>query len=192
MRLVVQSVMMLMIMTVMLGFIYPLAMTGIGQIAFKEMANGSLVLKNSKPAGSMLIGQNFVSAKYFHGRPSSGNYNALLSGGSNFGPTNKKLIDRAAGLAAAVRKDNGMPDNAAVPSEMALASGSGLDPHISLGSALLQIPRIAAERNIKKDEIIRIVRSLSEKQYWIAGYDFVNVFKLNIALDELGKNGRTK
>ncbi len=187
MRILKQSILMLITTTIIFGFIYPIAMTGIGMLAFKEKANGSIVWKNGTPVGSLLVGQDFKTAKYFHGRPSAGNYNALSSGGSNYGPTNSKLVERAFSVAAAVRRENGMKSDDRVPAELALASGSGLDPHISLESAALQVPRVASERNIDKDKITGLVQSLSGRQYRIAGYAYVNVFELNIALDKIEK-----
>ena len=187
MKTIKQSILMLIAMTVIFGFIYPIAMTGIGHLAFMDKVKGSLITKDGVTAGSVLIGQNFKSAKYFHGRPSAGDYNALLSGGSNLGPTNQKLIDQATVHAAAFRKENNMKNNSVVPAEMALSSGSGLDPHISLVSAMLQVPRVASERKISEGDLFGLVSSLSKKQYGIAGYSFINVFKLNTALDDIEK-----
>jgi K+-transporting ATPase ATPase C chain len=180
---------MLITMTVMAGIMYPLAMTGIAQLLFAKKANGSFITTNGTIMGSELIGQNFTEPKYFHGRPSANNNDGSNSGGSNLGPTNKKLIERAERQAIRVRRENGLPADAKIPSDLVLASGSGLDPHISLESALIQVNRIAGVRGIEKSIIVKLLTYNSQKRYWGLWADpYVNVLKLNIALDGLEKN----
>jgi K+-transporting ATPase ATPase C chain len=188
MRQVAISALMLIIMTILFGIIYPMAITGFAQLVFAKKANGSFIAANGAVIGSELIGQNFSGPKYFHGRPSANSYDGTNSGGSNLGPTNKKLIEQAEKQAIRVRMENGLPAGTSVPSDLVLASGSGLDPHISMESARIQVSRIAGARGIDKSIIIRLLTHNSEKRYWGYGYQYVNVLKLNIALDGLGKN----
>lgn len=183
------SISMLITMTVISGIMYPLAMTGIAQILFTKQANGSLVTVNVGITGSELIGQAFAGPGYFHGRPSANNYDGTASGGSNYGPTNKKLIDLAAARAEQVRNENGLGPGAIVPSDLVLASGSGLDPHIRLESALLQADRIAAARDIEPSAVRDLVRRHKEKSCGgLFEKSYVNVLALNLALDAQGRN----
>ncbi|MFH0975956.1 MAG: potassium-transporting ATPase subunit KdpC [Spirochaetota bacterium] len=180
------SFLIFLIMSVLLGVIYPLVMTGIAEIALSKKANGSLIKINNVVSGSELIGQNFSGQRYFHGRPSANNYDGVNSGGSNFGPTNKKLIDQAVNYADRIRKENGLASDAKIPSDLTLASGSGLDPHIRLDSAMLQAPRIARERKINESVINDLIKKNRERRYFgLSGDSFVNVLKLNIALDSM-------
>ena len=174
------------------GLLYPVAMTGFAQTVFPEQANGSLVSRDGSIVGSSLVGQGFVSEEYFHGRPSaagSNGYDALASSGSNMGPTNRSFLERAALRVEAVRKLNKMSDGSAVPSDLVLASGSGLDPHISLRSAMLQVDRIASVRGISPAAVRAVV--LEQTEGAIAGFmgeQRVNVLKLNLDLDEKSKD----
>lgn len=180
------SLIMLLIMTIITGAAYPLMMTGIGRLVFSDKAKGSLITVRGRTVGSELIAQGFARPGYFHGRPSAVHYDGAGSGGSNFGPTNKKLIDAAAARAEQVRKENGLAPGAKIPADLVLASGSGLDPHVSLASALLQIPRIARARNIGEAEIRALVSRRTHKRYFgIFGDAMVNVLMLNIELDAL-------
>ncbi len=175
-------------MSVMLGILYPVIMTGIAKSAFPSKSAGSLVKTDDRVSGSALIGQLFAGRMYFQGRPSAVNYNSANSGGSNLGPTNKKLIDQAAANADTIRKENNLPQDAKIPADLVLASGSGLDPHISVESAVLQVKRIASERNMNESDIMNIITNNTEKRYFnIFGDSFVNILKLNIALDSAGK-----
>ncbi len=177
------AVLMTLILTIVTGIIYPLAITLITQVSFSNQANGSLIFKNKKIIGSKLIGQSFTSAEYFHPRPSESNYDASKSGGSNLGPTSKKLIDRITFSSLELQKEN--PD-IPVPIDLVTASGSGLDPHISLKAAEFQIPRISKARNITKERTLILVKKYTEpKQLGIFGEERVNVLLLNLALDEL-------
>ncbi len=173
-------------MTVLLGVIYPLAITGICQVLFPYKANGSLIESGGKAIGSELIGQNFAKPWYFQPRPSAaGNdgYDATASTGSNFGPTNQNLIKRVQTSIEKFRKEN--PDyTGSLPADLLTASGSGLDPHISPASALAQAPRVAKARGIGMDEANRLISRFAEKpDLGILGEPRVNVLLLNLALD---------
>jgi len=171
--------------TIFCGLVYPLAITGICQLAFPHQANGSLIPMNGNLVGSELLAQGFSKPEYFQPRPSAaGNgYDPTSSGGSNYGPTNKKLIDRVQAAVVQFRKDN--PDyHGPIPADLLTASASGLDPHISPDSALAQIPRVAKARGVTPDQINTLVATLTEgPDLGILGEPRVNVLKLNLALD---------
>jgi K+-transporting ATPase ATPase C chain len=171
------------------GLIYPLLMTGIIQIALPEQASGSMIVVNGKIVGSELIGQNFTSPGYFHGRPSAVNYAGNGSGASNFGPTSAKLMEQVSQRISEVRTENNLSSNATVPGELVLTSGSGLDPHISMEGAMLQVPRVAVARGIPESEVKVLVYQHTEPaQLGIMGQERVNVLNLNLALDELNRS----
>jgi len=174
-------------LTVLLGVIYPLAMTGISQIVFPHQANGSLIKVGDKVIGSEIIAQNFTKPEYFHPRPSvAGNngFDGTSSGGSNFGPTNKKLIDRVTASIEQFRKEN--PDfHGPIPADLVTTSASGLDPHLSPDSAAAQVPRVAKARGISADQMNQIVNQFTEgPDLGVLGEPRVNVLKLNLALDQ--------
>ena len=172
------------------GLIYPLLMTGVIQIAMPEPASGSLIVVNGSVVGSELIGQNFTSPSYFHGRPSAVNYAGNGSGASNFGPTNKNLMEQVRQRISEVRTENNLSSNATVPSELVLASGSGLDPHISMEGAMLQVPRVAVARGIPESEVkVLVYQHIEPAQFGIMGQERVNVLNLNLALDKLNRSG---
>jgi len=177
------SLLMLLVFTMLCGVVYPLLITGIGAAAFPVKSGGSLIVENGSVKGSALIGQNFTRPEYFHGRPSAVNYDSSLSGASNLGPTNKKLIDTVMGRASALRKENGLDDKFTVPDDLLFASGSGLDPHISVDSAKLQSARIAAARKIESGAVNALIDKYIERQLPFYGRTYVNVMKLNMALD---------
>ena len=171
---------------------YPLVIFGLGQVMFPHQANGSLMLdKAGAVRGSELLGQNFSNDKYFHPRPSAaGNngYDPTASGGSNLGPTSGTLYTNIMNNIAAYRSDNGMATNAPVPADAVTASGSGLDPHISVANAELQISRVAKERGLSEDKVRALVEeNTSGRDLGLFGEPRVNVVTLNFALDGLAK-----
>ena len=176
------------VLTVLCGIIYPLLITGFAQSFFPEKANGSLIRENNKLIGSKLIGQKFDSASYFQSRPSAVDYNPLPSGGSNLGPTSEKLMEQVVERSKQWGKSNPKVSTEKIPADMVFASASGLDPHISLTAALLQIDRIVEARNLtdaQKQHIVELVNKLTEKpQFSLLGESRINVLKLNIALDK--------
>ena len=174
-------------LSILTGVFYPLAVTVLAQIIFPKQASGSLIYTaEGKPAGSVLIGQSFSDPKYFWSRPSATTdfpYNALASGGSNLGPTNKGLIGQVAERVKSFRESD---IQGPLPADMVMASGSGLDQHISLDGAFLQIPRIARERHRPEEKIRVLVENYFEdRQFGFLGVQRVNVLKLNLALDAL-------
>lgn len=171
------------VLTVITGIAYPLAMTGVGQALFHKQANGSLIVRDGKVIGSEIIGQNFTKPEYFHPRPSQNTYDAANSGGSNLGPTNPALADRLNKDAAAFRKDN--PDfTGAIPADAITASASGLDPDISPANAAAQAARVAKARGASIDSVQNLIASNTQgRDLGILGEPRVNVLKLNMALD---------
>ena len=180
------SILMLLIFTVLTGVIYPMVITGIGKVLFRNEINGSMIRRDGIITGSSLIGQKFEKPEFFHGRPSAVDYDAGGSGGSNMGPTNNKFIEDVKTRAALLRKDFSLSDSAVLPSDLLFASGSGLDPHISVEAATLQAGRIAEERKIDKRKILELIKSNSERQLYFYGCRYVNVLKLNSALADKG------
>lgn len=178
------SALMILVMTIALGVIYPLAVWSVGQVIFPYQANGSLIEKDGKIIGSKLIGQSFTSAGYFHSRPSAaGNgYDAGASSGSNLSPTSQKLIDRVKTDTETLQTEN---PNLPIPADLVTTSASGLDPHISPAAAEFQIQRVAKERNISESELRQIVQKITEgRQFDIFGEPRVNVLLLNLELDK--------
>jgi K+-transporting ATPase ATPase C chain len=173
-------------LTLLLGVIYPLAITGICQVVFPHQANGSLLKVDGRVIGSELIGQNFTKPEYFQPRPSAaGNdgYDGTASGGSNLGPTSQKLVDRMKASVEKFRRDN--PEYAGpIPSDLLTTSASGLDPHLSPASAAAQAPRVAKARGATPVQIESLIASLTEgPDLGLLGEPRVNVLKLNLALD---------
>lgn len=185
------AIRMLIIMTVLLGAIYPLGMTAFAQIVFPAQADGSLIYKQGNLVGSKLIGQNFTDERYFHGRPSTAGddgYDAASSAGSNLGPTSKKLLASIAERADQIRLKNGLANDAIVPSDLVTASGSGLDPHITAVAAQIQVQRVAKARNITEAQVLELIEKNTENpQIGFLGEKRVNVVSLNLALDDLIK-----
>ena len=168
--------------------LYPVVVWGIAQVAFPGKANGSLIVdKDGIVRGSQLLGQGFTGEKYFHPRPSAaGNgYDAANSSGSNLGPTSQKLNDAIKDRVAAYRKENNLPDTEAVPADAVTASGSGLDPHISVRNAELQIARVAKARGLDEAKVRELIaKSTDQPDLGVLGDAGVNVLALNLALDE--------
>ncbi|MFI4940943.1 MAG: potassium-transporting ATPase subunit KdpC [Burkholderiales bacterium] len=174
------------LLTLICCVLYPLAMTGIGRVAFPLQTEGSLITEGGKSIGSALIGQEFSSPKYFWGRLSATSpmpYNATSSGGSNLGPTNPALVDEIKGRIAALKAADAS-NTAAIPVDLVTSSGSGLDPEISLAAAYYQAGRVARERKLPEAEVRSLIDKLSDHQYFgFFGEQRVNVLALNMALD---------
>lgn len=171
---------------ILTGIIYPLSITAIAQITMPHQANGSLIKANGIIIGSKLIGQNFDKPEYFHSRPSAVNYAADGSGGSNLGPSSKKLMNQVQDRINLVRAENNIPVDKTIPADMILTSASGLDPHISLQNALLQVSRVAKERNLPEAKLKELVKKSTDHDFiGLWGQAGVNVLKLNLELDKL-------
>jgi K+-transporting ATPase ATPase C chain len=179
------------VLTVLLGVIYPFIMTGLSDLLFNEKARGSLIEREGEVIGSRLIGQPFKGAGYFHSRPSAAGsgYDAAASGGTNLGPTSKQLLEeQVRGRSKRLRTEN---PNSEIPVDLITSSGSGLDPHISPAAAEFQISRVARERRMSEDEVRGLVRKRTEgRQFGVLGEPRVNVLELNLALDEASKKGK--
>ena len=195
------AIIILIALTLITGLIYPLAITGIAGLVFPYQAQGSLVRRGDTVVGSALIGQQFTSERYFHGRPSATSdtdpndatktiaapYNAANSGGSNLGPTAKALIDRVHGDADKLRAEN---PNQPVPVDLVTTSASGLDPDITPAAASFQVPRVAKARNLSEERVRQLVEANTEDRlFGVLGERHVNVLKLNLALDALAQSG---
>jgi K+-transporting ATPase ATPase C chain len=177
---------------VILCGLYPLIVYGVGQLLFPHQANGSLLVdKSGAVRGSALLAQNFTGAQYFHPRPSaagSNGYDPTSSGGSNLGPTSSNLVANITANIASYRSDNGLATNTPVPADAVTASASGLDPHISVANAEIQIPRVAKARGISEDRVRELVKhNTSGRDLGVFGEPRVNVMTLNFALDPLAQ-----
>ncbi|MFO1486895.1 MAG: K(+)-transporting ATPase subunit C [Verrucomicrobiota bacterium] len=181
------AIMATLVLAVVCCGLYPLVVYGIAQVAFPHKANGSLIVgADGTVRGSELLGQNFTAAKYFHPRPSAaGNgYDAANSSGSNLGPTSQKLNDTIKERIAAYRTENGLSESNAVPADAVTASGSGLDPHISLSNAEIQLARVARARSLSTEKVRALIQQNTESaDFGVLGESGVNVLKLNLALD---------
>ncbi len=182
-RNLITAALMTVVTTVLLGIIYPLAITGIAQVVFPDKANGQLIEHNGKVVGSRIIGQGFSAPGYFRSRPSAAGagYDAANSAGTQLGPTNKKLVDNVTANVEAARKENA---GAPVPIDLVTTSASGLDPHLSPAAADFQVPRVARERGVSESDLRALVASYTEgRQLGFLGEPRVNVLELNLALD---------
>jgi len=188
-RQLVPAVVVLLAFTVLTGLAYPLAVTGIAQLAFPARADGSLIHRDGAVVGSRLIGQQFASTRYFHSRPSAAGagYDAMASSASNLGPTNPALLKAVRESAATYRAENGLASGAKVPVDAITASGSGLDPDISPANVRLQAPRVARARGLLLSDVLALVREhTDERPFDFLGEPGVNVLELNLALDARG------
>ena len=176
-------------MSLLTGLIYPLIITGVAQMTMKKKADGDLLAVNGKMIGARLIAQKFESPRYFWPRPSAVDYNPLTSGGSNLGPTSGALKKVVEEREITVAKAQGISDKTTIPVELLFASGSGLDPHISLDAARFQLERVALARGLDENtrkELDKLIYNLSEGRYFgFLGEPCINVLKLNLALDEI-------
>jgi potassium-transporting ATPase KdpC subunit len=183
-RNLITAVLYTVVTTILFGLVYPFLVTGLAQVLFKDKANGQLIHRNGELVGSSIIGQPFSAPNYFHSRPSqAGNsYDAANSGGSNYAPTNKKLIDRVAGDTTTAQTDHPGQD---VPVDLVTASASGLDPHITPAAAEFQVARIARERHLSENAVRALVQKHTEgRQLGFLGEPRVNVLELNLDLDQ--------
>ena len=185
-RQLLPAVGMLLVFTVLTGLAYPLVVTGLAQSFFAAKANGSLVTRDGVVVGSRWIGQPFTSAQYFHPRPAADNYDPTKSAASNLGPTNPQFLDTVAQRVGAYRHENGLADDATVPADAVTASGSGLDPDISLANARLQAPRVAQARGLPAGQVLELIdRHTDGRGLGFLGEPGVNVLELNLALGRL-------
>ena len=176
----------LVVFTAVLGLAYPLAELAIGQVAFPDRVDGSLVTVDGTVVGSRLIGQEFVGEQYFHSRPSAAGYDGAASSGSNLGPTNPELSTAVEERAIAYRELNGLVEGHPVPVDAVTSSASGLDPHISVANARLQAPRVAERRGVPVDEVLAMVQDhIDDRPLGVLGDPGVNVLELNLRLDGL-------
>ncbi len=179
----------LVVLTVLCGLVFPLAVTGVAQAAFRDRADGSLIERNGEVVGSSLIGQQFSAPEYFHPRPSAAGagYDGAASSGSNLGPTNPDYLATVAERIEEYRRTNRLSPEVDVPADAVQASGSGLDPQISIANARLQAPRVALERNLDLDDVLDLVDHHTQaRPLGILGDPGVNVLELNLALDRAG------
>jgi potassium-transporting ATPase KdpC subunit len=186
-RQLVPAIVSMIVFTVVLGLVYPLIITGVAQLLWNDKADGSIIERDGQAVGSELIGQQFTEPVYFWPRPSAvgeDGYDASTSGGSNLGPTNRDLFAAVEERVAAYRDANGLSDDVPVPVDAATASGSGLDPHISVANARLQAPRVAEERGAALEDVLALVEEHTEGQsFGFLGEKGVNVLELNLDLD---------
>ena len=176
--------------TLLTGLAYPLFMTGLIQTTMPAKAEGSLLVVDGRIVGSELIGQNFSRPGYFQGRPSAAGYAADGSGASNYGPASAKLVEQVRQRVDYIRRTNNLSSNIPVPGELVLASASGLDPHISMQGALMQVARIAGVRGLPEHEVeLLVYQHIEPARLGIIGPEKVNVLRLNLALDEVTREG---
>ena len=175
---------------VLLGIAYPLAVLGIGQILFRDKANGQLMVSNGHLIGSRLLGQSFTGSTYFHSRPSAAGtgYDAQASSGSNLGPTSKRLVDRI-NQSVATEKAGEPASSPSVPIDLVTASASGLDPDITPEAAFYQVPRVAKTRHLSEAEVTRLIQlHITPRQFGLLGEPRINVLELNLAINQISEN----
>ncbi|MGA9596277.1 MAG: K(+)-transporting ATPase subunit C [Acidimicrobiia bacterium] len=185
------GVVFLAVMTVLVGVAYPLAVTAVAQVAFRDQADGSLIEADGRVVGSRLIGQRFEGPEWFHPRPSAAGdgYDPRASSGSNLGPTSPELQKLVAERVAAYRAENDLPDEVQVPIDAVTASGSGLDPHISVANARLQAPRVADARALPLQTVLDLIDAhTDDRPLGVLGDPGVNVVELNLSLDQAGRS----
>jgi K+-transporting ATPase ATPase C chain len=183
-----RSILVFLGLSIICGLIYPLTITAVSQVIFPRQSNASIINKDNIVIGSQLIGQQFISPGYFHGRPSAIDppYDASNSSGSNLAPSSAKLLEQVKARVEQLRKENDLSSNTPIPADLVLASASGLDPHISVEAALLQVPHIARERKISESVVDKIIHQNTENPFLgIWGMRRVNVLHLNIALESI-------
>jgi potassium-transporting ATPase KdpC subunit len=184
------AIRMTIILTVLTGIVYPVAMVGLAHLLFPHQAEGSLIVRDGQVVGSALIGQNFSSPRYFHPRPSAAGdkgYDAANSSGSNLGPTNKTLIETVRSRVSTLREHEPGINHSEIPVDMVTTSGSGLDPEITPAAAEIQVPRVAKARGISEDMVRSLISTHTRgRTLGILGEPGVNVLELNLALDNLG------
>jgi K+-transporting ATPase ATPase C chain len=191
MKKIIHSLRAYLVFTLLLGLVYPLAITLIAQVAAPGKANGSLLVRGNKVVGSSLLGQSFADARYFYSRPSANNYDGTNSGATNYGPSSKKLMETTADKIKQARQTNALAADVAIPADMVLSSASGLDPHISVANALLQLRRVAAARHMPEDDLKKRINEHIDPDFiGLWGRPGVNVVALNLALDDM--TGGTK
>ena len=187
-KIIARSFLILIILIIITGLAYPLLITGISRIIFHNKSSGSLIYNDGKLIGSGLVGQDFKGEGYFHPRPSFAGqqgYDALRSQGSNYAASNEEFLTMVRIRVDSFRKENQIDSSVAIPADIVTASGSGLDPHISIESALLQVSRIASARNISPETLRLLVIENGGRQYSFIGEPVVNVLKLNMLLDNI-------
>jgi potassium-transporting ATPase KdpC subunit len=190
MKLLTQSLLIFLCFTIITGLVYPFLMTGIAQLAFPRQANGSVIRVNGKTVGSEWIGQNFTKDIYFHGRASSLDYQADNSGGYNYGPGSSNLVAMVSDRIRDIRSREGLKPDDVIPPDMALASGSGLDPDISVENALIQSKRVASSRKMELKVVQdTLLKNADHPLFGVIGVVKVNVLKLNLALDKISAEG---
>ncbi len=184
MRELIRTLLIFLVLSLLTGLAYPSVITGLSRLFFPWKAAGSLVTDRGRVVGSSLIGQRFTTAHYFHGRPSAIDYDASNSGGTNYGPASAKFLKEVMGRVETTRRENNLSPDSTIPADLVLASGSGLDPDISVEGALLQIPRVARARAVSEEVLKNLVEGMAEGQH--AGEDArVNLLRLNMATDRL-------
>ena len=191
-RQVLPAVLVVLVLTVLVGVVYPLAVTGISQVAFRDQADGSIIEVDGRPVGSELIGQAFTEPRYFWPRPSAAGdgYDAMASAASNLGPNDETLLADVYQRAVDYRAANWLPADAEVPVDAVTASGSGLDPHISVANARLQAARVAEARGLPVAQVLELVEKHTDHpSLGVLGEEAVNVLGLNLALDRAEETG---